>query len=256
MKALWMISMAICLLTALPAKADPQIESVQQALKDQGFYYGEITGSKDADTTAAIRRFQIRNGLQITGDVNAETWKALGMKLGPAPSVTPRPAATPTPRAAAPPQDTSDLRDNSTVAPPPADPGDPEDAPADPAPGYAPGPRGLNPDTSGVFEGTPFDVAPPDVQQRVIVGAQTLLARQGYYRSGVDGVFGPETEFALRAFQSRYGLEPSGILDMETLAVLGLLPGQREPGLRRPRGRAYRPRPAYAPPGERIYIPR
>jgi peptidoglycan hydrolase-like protein with peptidoglycan-binding domain len=38
---------------------------VQQALKDQGFYYGDVNGEKTADTTAALRRYQIRNGLQI-----------------------------------------------------------------------------------------------------------------------------------------------------------------------------------------------
>src|SRR3982750_4398230 len=59
--------------------ADPAIENVQQALKEQGFYYGELTGQKDADTTAAIRRYQIRNGLQITGDLNDETVKSLGV---------------------------------------------------------------------------------------------------------------------------------------------------------------------------------
>ncbi|HEX8678501.1 MAG TPA: peptidoglycan-binding domain-containing protein, partial [Chthoniobacterales bacterium] len=62
------------------ARADALITSVQQKLKEQGFYYGEITGQKDADTTAAIRRFQIRNGLQITGELSAETQKSLGLK--------------------------------------------------------------------------------------------------------------------------------------------------------------------------------
>ena len=45
------------------AWADPAVQSAQQKLKDGGFYYGEINGQKDADTTAAIRRYQIRNGL-------------------------------------------------------------------------------------------------------------------------------------------------------------------------------------------------
>ena len=61
------------------AMADQVVQNVQQALKDQGFYYGEVTGEKDADTTAAIRRYQIRNGLQISGDLNDETLKSLGV---------------------------------------------------------------------------------------------------------------------------------------------------------------------------------
>src|SRR4051812_2992060 len=79
------------------AQADPAIASVQQKLKDQGFYYGEVTGQKDADTTAAIRRYQIRNGLKITGELNAETQKSLGVKgaaAAPAPSPA-RPSGTP-----------------------------------------------------------------------------------------------------------------------------------------------------------------
>ena len=59
------------------ARADEAIANAQQALKDQGFYYGEITGRKDADTTAAIRRYQIRNGLKVTGELNNETQRSL-----------------------------------------------------------------------------------------------------------------------------------------------------------------------------------
>src|SRR5947209_14002076 len=79
------------------AWADQAVQSAQEKLKDQGFYYGEITGKQDADTTAAIRRYQIRNGLQITGDLNAETQKALGLSSKPAASPNPRPAQTPGP---------------------------------------------------------------------------------------------------------------------------------------------------------------
>ena len=91
-----------------------------------------------------------------------------------------------------------------------------------------------------------------------MLGAQTLLARRGLYRSVIDGEFGPNTQFAVRAFQSRFGLEPNGRLDMDTLAALGLLPGQRAPGVVAPRGRGFRPpRPIMvAPNGEPIYEPR
>src|ERR1700724_3403833 len=84
-------------------RADQAIENAQQALKDQGFYYGEITGEKNADTTAAIRRYQIRNGLQVTGDLNDETIRALGV----ASSGSSQPVAKPSPSAT---PDTSDLR--------------------------------------------------------------------------------------------------------------------------------------------------
>ena len=73
-------------------QADQIIESVQQALKDQGFYYGEITGETNATLTAAIRRYQIRNGLQITGELNTETLRSLKIDS----SASTQPAAKPT----------------------------------------------------------------------------------------------------------------------------------------------------------------
>src|SRR5205814_10013077 len=76
-------------------RADQMIESVQQALKDQGFYYGEITGEKNANLTAAIRRFQIRNGLQINGELNSETLRSLG--IGSSASAQPVAKAAPSP---------------------------------------------------------------------------------------------------------------------------------------------------------------
>ena len=61
----------LCLIVTLCAvnlvHADQTIRSLQQALKDQGFYYGAATGEKSAETIAAIRRYQIRNGLKVTG---------------------------------------------------------------------------------------------------------------------------------------------------------------------------------------------
>ena len=256
------LAVALLLGTLVSVRADSQTASAQQTLKDQGFYYGEITGTKDADTTAAIRRYQIRNGLQITGDLNAETRKSLGIAGGaPAPSAAP--SAPPVRRATPPPApDTSDLRDDRPIEEEEDDDVEPEERaerfPAEPVPrpGYAPGPRGLYPDTTGLFEGTPYEIAPPDLQRQVITGAQIRLARQGYYRSEIDGIYGPGMEAALRAFQSREGLEPTGALDMETLAALRLLPGPHRRGMR-PGRQIMRPPPAIiGPNGEPVYTPR
>ena len=63
----------VAMCVASLVRADQTVQSVQQALKDQGFYYGNVTGDKSAETTAAVRRYQIRNGLQVTGEMNPET---------------------------------------------------------------------------------------------------------------------------------------------------------------------------------------
>src|SRR5215813_15029072 len=81
-------------------RADQLVESVQQALKDEGFYYGEVNGDMNANLTAAIRRYQIRNGLQVTGELNDETLGSLGLKSsGSARPTTKTASPTPAPRA-------------------------------------------------------------------------------------------------------------------------------------------------------------
>src|SRR5215467_7081317 len=75
--------------------ADQTTQSVQQALKDQGFYYGNVTGDKSAETTAAIRRYQIRNGLQVTGEINAEMLQSLNLSSSSKAASLPQPASNP-----------------------------------------------------------------------------------------------------------------------------------------------------------------
>ncbi len=222
-------------------RADQTTSVVQKALKEQGFYYGDVTGQKNSDTTAAIRRYQIRNGLQITGEIDAETLRSLGVGAGAARSKAQPPVAD------APEEENQDGEAPTQSAeispePPPAN----YPAPRGPSSRYpnAPGPNEVPLAVNGVFAGTPYEMAPPDLQRHVIVGVQTLLARYGYYRSGVDGAFGPGTAAALRGFQARSGLVPDGRLNMPTLAALGLLPGQHRPSVRRLPVRTLR-RPIY-----------
>ena len=63
-------------------RADETIRAVQTRLKTGGFYFGEINGRNDSRTTAAITRYQIRNGLQITGKLDSPTRRALGVIAG------------------------------------------------------------------------------------------------------------------------------------------------------------------------------
>jgi len=234
------IAIFILLTSVGPLWADQPIENVQQALKDQGFYYGEITGTKDADTTAAIRRYQIRNGLQITGDLNEETLKSLGVDSSSARAIA---KASPSPVPTAP--DTSDLRTERHESAAPTYPltGQPfpespqyRQAPVRPDYGAVPGQPAEN------FAGTPYEAAPPQVQRDVIISAQNILARRGLYRGAIDGQGGSDLEFSLRAYQARVRLPITGRLDLETLAALELLPGANAP-VYVPRRRPWRKAP-------------
>lgn len=216
--------------------ADPVVESVQQALKDEGFYYGEVTGTKDADTGAAIRRYQIRNGLQITGELNDETLKSLGVgPSGDRSAVKAAPTTAPqvpeAPVAKAPLKKEPEPEPDSEEADQPTNPMTGQPFPEPPRQnrqppnngGFIPGSPGEN------FAGTPFEAAPPEIQHNVVVSAQNVLAQRGLYHGAIDGMFGPDFEFSLRAYQARVRLPVTGRLDLPTLAALELLPHGNRP---------------------------
>ena len=205
-------------------RADPLVESVQQALKDEGFYYGEINGDMNANLTAAIRRYQIRNGLQVSGELNDETLRSLGVKSSGSLRSTTK-LASPTPAAGAV-QGEPPSHETETASPAP---------PVQPFSNAPPGqqvfpstPMGPASSPGTLFADTPFQTAPPGVQHNVIISAQIVLARYGLYREQIDGIYGPAMELSLRAYQAGTRLPVTGRLDLETLAALRLLPGPRQ----------------------------
>lgn len=56
-----------------------QVQRVQQRLAAWGYYRGPIDGAYGFRTWRAVRGFQARNGLAVTGTVNEQTWRALGL---------------------------------------------------------------------------------------------------------------------------------------------------------------------------------
>ena len=223
-------------------RGDQMIERVQQALKDQGFYYGEITGDTNANLTAAIRRYQIRNGLDVSGELNSETIRSLGINSSASgqPAVRTSPSPSPGP---------SDLREESAgVAAVPGQPfsNQPQDRQLYPSTPVTPA---AAPDAP--FAGTPYEAAPPNVQRNLVLSAQIALARRGLYRSEIDGMYRPAVEFSLRAYQARAGLPVTGRLDVQTLAALELLPRARAPIVNP--SRRVRPRPE--PPVRGEWVP-
>ena len=76
--ALFTITIGLSLATAVCA--DDNVREVQTKLSDEGLYFGEVDGAYSSDFGAALSRYQIRNGLPITGQLDVETSKALDAK--------------------------------------------------------------------------------------------------------------------------------------------------------------------------------
>jgi peptidoglycan hydrolase-like protein with peptidoglycan-binding domain len=239
------IAALIFLGSLMLARADQMIESVQQVLKDQGFYYGEITGQMSSDLTAAIRRYQIRSGLQVNGQLNGETLQSLGINSSSAAQSAPRPAS-PNPALSKPGEQPPIEGAYATPAPVQPITNAPQDQHVYPSSPVAPAA------SAGVLARTPFETAPPEVQRNVIVSAQIALARRGLYHEEVNGIYGPAMEFSLRAYQARAKIPVTGRLDLETLAALRLLPQPREPFYDPSRRRW---RPPHGPPVHGEWVP-
>ncbi len=60
--------------------SDPQVTAVQEALKREQFLFQEPTGVMDDATRSALRRYQIRNGLPASGEIDSATSQALQNK--------------------------------------------------------------------------------------------------------------------------------------------------------------------------------
>ncbi|HEY4273529.1 MAG TPA: peptidoglycan-binding domain-containing protein [Candidatus Udaeobacter sp.] len=183
------------------AHADQTVRSLQQTLKQQGFYYGEVTGEKSAETTAAIRRYQIRNGLKVSGEVNEETMRSLNSSSNSVATVS-RSSSKP-----AAPQLNSVRSDTSS-------------SPSQTSPPRSYGQTARQLATNSSYSASFYQPAPPRMNRRIIAAAQYQLMRRGYYRGRIDGSYGAQTAFGLRAFQSSAGLVPTGRLDMQTLDAL------------------------------------
>lgn len=192
---------ALCVATSV--RADQTIQSVQQTLKDQGFYYGNVTGEKSAETTASIRRYQIRNGLQVTGDINPETLHSLNVSSSSVSSAQPSGKSAPTQSMRVSPDDSSSLGQNS----PPLPSNEPD--------------RRL--EMNSTFNGTGYSSAPRSIDARAAVAeVQRQLLARGYYRGRIDGRYGRRIAFAVSAFQMASALPPTGHLDTSTLDLLGV----------------------------------
>lgn len=85
MKQLLLCFLAIEFCGSALAAADQNVRAAQSRLKEDGFYFRDVNGVYDSETAAAVTRYQIRHGLQISGKLDAPTMKALGLAASASP---------------------------------------------------------------------------------------------------------------------------------------------------------------------------
>ena len=85
-------------------------------------------------------------------------------------------------------------------------------------PWFRPHPRVIVP----VVPPRPVVVPVPPARVSTPAAVQRKLASRGYYGGAIDGIFGPGSRSALRAFQADSGLAVTGEIDGPSLRALGL----------------------------------
>lgn len=58
--------------------------------------------------------------------------------------------------------------------------------------------------------------------QSIVIAVQTRLARLGYYRGPIDGIMGPGTRWAIRAYERDHGLRVDGTISGPLVRNMGL----------------------------------
>lgn len=182
--------------TLKPGSRGAEVSELQAALKLLGYFSGTVDGIFGGATTKAVTAFQRASDIEADGIVGATTWNRLFPATAtaaaaepsptPTPPATPRPTPTPTPRA--------------TPTPNAGGPTQPVSAQ----------PRAQ----------VNLPVLKLGTRGAAVTALQERLKAAGYFRGGVDGVFGVETQNAVKAAQRNYQLEPDGVVGASTWNVL------------------------------------
>lgn len=165
------------------------VSELQAMLKLLGYYNGLVDGAYQEGTATAVSAFQRAAGLTADGVAGTATWNRLLPVANSTVPVTPAPTP-PTP-----------------ITPPA--PVTPAPTPVTPAPPVAAQPTTVN-----------LPILRLGSRGSAISQLQQRLRRLGFFRGAVDGIFGSETEDAVKAAQQNYGLDADGIVGSATWDAL------------------------------------
>jgi len=156
------------------------VTELQSTLKLLGYFGGSVNGVFEESTDQAVRRFQQAAGIEADGVVGAATWNRLF------------PTSEPVAANAAPKPLTQKPVTQTELRP----------ARSEPA-------------ATGEFP-----ILRRGARGEAVRGLQSRLRAIGIYNGEVDGVFGAGTEAAVKAAQSKFGLEADGVVGGATWAAI------------------------------------
>jgi hypothetical protein len=71
----------IFLISLLPLLGDDAIRRAQEELRKRNLYFGEVDGRSNEELSGALKRYQARKGLQVTGEIDEETANSLNIRF-------------------------------------------------------------------------------------------------------------------------------------------------------------------------------
>src|SRR4051794_29323255 len=77
----WVLAVLTCLTVSGLLRADGGIRSIQEELRRRNLYFGDIDGQMSEQLRAALKRYQERKGLSVTGETDEETSSSLRVTI-------------------------------------------------------------------------------------------------------------------------------------------------------------------------------
>lgn len=173
------------------------VRELQSMLILLGYYPGPVTGVYSEDTAAAARRFQGAASITADGIVGPATWS----RLFPTP-----------PGEANPPTATAPTTGGTTPST--------GTTPATGTPSTGTTPPATTPTTTNTGSTTALPILRPGMEGDAVRQLQQRLRAKGFYNGAIDGIFGNQTEAAVRQAQTANNLAVDGIVGPATWGAL------------------------------------
>ncbi|WP_414551086.1 peptidoglycan-binding protein [Anabaena sp. CCY 0017] len=185
----------------------PSVRSLQEQLRQAGFYGGSITEVYDFPTEDAVRRFQQANGLAVDGIVGVSTRQRLAnWQTQPISSAS---------------TEVTTISTNNielpllTTASTPFETINTSNPPQPPRAATTPVSAVVTPNTRRIS-----NVLVKGDEGEEVRFLQERLRVAGFYSGNATGIFGPITEESVKRFQAAYKLEVDGIVGPATVSKL------------------------------------